>query len=186
VKEILLIIGGCRSGKSRFALEYANKNFRRKVFLATGQALDDEMAERIRAHQEARGPDWTTIEEPVELARAVGSLENKYEVVLIDCMTLWINNLLMAGETQDEILSRTGSFLEMIQEVPQSIVVVSNEVGAGIVPANKIARVFRDTVGILNQRLAECSDVVVWTVAGLPQVIKGRLRAPIHKSGDVF
>jgi adenosylcobinamide kinase/adenosylcobinamide-phosphate guanylyltransferase len=175
MKEIILVTGGCRSGKSSFALEYANRHFRQKVFLATGQALDDEMKRRISRHREARGPDWKTIEEPKKLTEALESLRSQVEVILIDCLTLWVSNLLMDGEGEEQILSRVEALIELIQKVPQSIIVVSNEVGAGIVPKNKIARIFRDIVGLMNQRVAACSDTVVLTVVGLPHVIKGEL-----------
>jgi len=176
MKETILVIGGCRSGKSSFALDYANRHFRQKVFLATGQALDDEMKRRISRHREARGPDWKTIEEPKKLTEALESLRFQTEVILIDCLTLWVSNLLMHGEGEEQILSRVEALIELIQKVPQSIIVVSNEVGGGIVPENKIARIFRDIVGLVNQRVAACSDTVVLTVAGLPHVIKGELR----------
>ena len=176
MKEIIFVIGGCRSGKSSFALDYANKHFRKKVFLATSQALDDEMKERILRHREARGPDWKTIEEPTKITETLTSVKADYEVVLIDCLTLWVSNLLMDGETEDKILSRAEALVESMQKIPQSIIVVSNEVGAGIVPENKIARIFRDIAGIVNQRVATCSDTVVLTVAGLSHVIKGKLR----------
>ena len=176
LKEIIFVIGGCRSGKSSFALDYANKHFRKKVFLATSQALDDEMKERILRHREARGPDWKTIEEATELTKVLASLNTDYDVILIDCLTMWISNLLMAGEGEEEILSRAEQLVEFMRKTPQSIIAVSNEVGTGIVPENKLARVFRDIVGLANQMVAACSDIVVMTVAGLPQVIKGKLR----------
>jgi adenosylcobinamide kinase/adenosylcobinamide-phosphate guanylyltransferase len=175
VKEIILVTGGCRSGKSRFALEYANKHFRKKIFLATATALDDEMKERIRAHQNVRGSDWTTIEEPTEVARALTAVEPQSDLILIDCLTLWLSNLVMMGKEQAEILSETQAMTELIQEIPQSLIAVTNESGCGIVPANKVSREFRDLLGMVNQMLAACSDVVVWTVVGLPQVIKGEL-----------
>jgi len=176
VKQIIFVTGGCRSGKSRFALEYANKHFKKKIFLATAPALDDEMKKRIKAHQEARGPEWGAIEEQTEIAKAVSSVETTYEVILLDCMTLWLSNLIMAGEPESQILSRTEAFIEAIQKIPQSVIIVSNEVGYGIVPVNDIARQFRDIMGTVNQRLAACADVVVWTVVGLPQILKGKLR----------
>jgi adenosylcobinamide kinase/adenosylcobinamide-phosphate guanylyltransferase len=176
VKQIIFVTGGCRSGKSRFALDYANKHFKNKIFLATAPALDDEMKKRIKAHQEARGPEWAAIEEQTEIARAVASVETNYDVILLDCMTLWLSNLIMAGERESQIFARTEAFIEVIQKSPQSVIIVSNEVGYGIVPVNDIARQFRDVMGTVNQRLAACADVVVWTVVGLPQVIKGNLR----------
>ncbi|MGD9034577.1 MAG: bifunctional adenosylcobinamide kinase/adenosylcobinamide-phosphate guanylyltransferase, partial [Desulfobacteraceae bacterium] len=175
MKQIIFVTGGCRSGKSRFALEYANKHFKSKMFFATAPALDDEMKKRIKAHQEARGPEWAAIEEKTEIANAVASIETKYEVILLDCMTLWLSNLIMAGEPESQIFSRTEAFIEAIQKIPQSVIIVSNEVGYGIVPVNDIARQYRDIMGTVNQRLAACADVVVWTVVGLPQVIKGNL-----------
>ena len=176
MKQIIFVTGGCRSGKSSFALDYANKHFKSKIFLATAPALDDEMKKRIKAHQEARGPEWAAIEEQTEIAKAVVSVEINYEVILLDCMTLWLSNLIMAGEPENQIFSRTEAFIEAIQRIPQSVIIVSNEVGYGIVPVNDIARQFRDIMGTVNQRLAACADVVVWTIAGLPQIIKGKLR----------
>ncbi len=176
MKQIIFVTGGCRSVKSRFALDYANKHFKSKTFLATAPPLDDEMKKRIKAHQEARGPEWATIEEHKEIARAVASVETDYEVILLDCMTLWLNNLIMAGEQESQIFARTEAFIEAIQKIPQSVIIVSNEVGYGIVPVNDIARQFRDIMGTVNQRLAACADVVVWTIAGLPQILKGNLR----------
>jgi adenosylcobinamide kinase/adenosylcobinamide-phosphate guanylyltransferase len=176
VKQIIFVTGGCRSGKSHFALEYANKHFKSKIFLATAPPLDDEMKKRIKAHQEARGPEWAAIEEPTEIAKAVTSVETDYEVILLDCMTLWLNNLIMAGEPESQIFSRTEAFIEAIQKISQSVIIVSNEVGYGIVPVNDMARQFRDIMGTVNQRLAACADVVVWTIAGLPHTIKGQLR----------
>ncbi|MGD8227713.1 MAG: bifunctional adenosylcobinamide kinase/adenosylcobinamide-phosphate guanylyltransferase [Desulfobacteraceae bacterium] len=175
MKQIIFVTGGCRSGKSSFALDYANKHFKSKIFLATAPALDEEMKKRIKAHQEARGPEWAAMEEQTEIAKAVASVETDYEVILLDCMTLWLSNLIMAGEQESQIFSRTEAFIEAIQKIPQSVIVVSNEVGYGIVPVNDVARRFRDLMGTVNQRLAACADVVVWTVVGLPQIIKGNL-----------
>lgn len=175
MKEIIFVLGGCRSGKSRFALDYANRHYRKKVFLATSQALDNEMERRIARHKKERGPDWTTIEEPKKLTEILASLKNSFEVVLIDCLTIWISNLLMDGETEEQIIFRTENLIEGMKKADQSIVVVSNEVGSGIVPENKIARMYRDIAGIVNQKMAVCSNTVVLTVAGIPHVIKGTL-----------
>lgn len=173
MKEIIFVTGGCRSGKSRFASAYANEHFQDRVFVATATALDDEMAERIKAHQANRGADWTTIEEPIEIGNALGSIRSECDVVLIDCMTLWISNLLAVGEDEQKILGKAETLVKQIQRISPTVIVVSNEVGYGIVPENKLARQFRDITGSVNQKLAACADVVVWTVAGLPQVIKG-------------
>jgi adenosylcobinamide kinase/adenosylcobinamide-phosphate guanylyltransferase len=176
MKELLFVTGGCRSGKSRFALDYANTWFKNKVFLATSQALDEEMERRIEQHRKARGSDWTTIEEPTNLAEALSALDTTYDVVLIDCLTIWISNLLMDGKTEEQIIFLTEQLVEVMKGMDQSIIVVSNEVGSGIVPENKIARVYRDIAGMVNQKVAACSDTVVLTVAGIPQAIKGKLR----------
>jgi adenosylcobinamide kinase/adenosylcobinamide-phosphate guanylyltransferase len=176
MRQIIFVTGGCRSGKSRFALDYADKHFKSKIFLATAPALDDEMKNRIKSHQAARGPEWGAIEEQTEIAEAVASVGTNYELILLDCMTLWLSNLIMAGEQERQIFARTEAFIEAIQKIPQSVIIVSNEVGYGIVPVNDKARHFRDIMGTVNQRLAACADVVVWTVVGLPQIIKGKLR----------
>jgi adenosylcobinamide kinase/adenosylcobinamide-phosphate guanylyltransferase len=175
MKEIVFVLGGCRSGKSRFALEYADRHYRRKVFLATSEVFDDEMKKRVEKHQRDRGREWTTIEAPLNLAEELTSLEHSYEVVLIDCITLWISNLLLAGEGEDGILEKADGLVERLKHIPQSTILVSNEVGTGIVPENRLARIFRDAAGAVNQKLAACADGVVLTVAGIPQVIKGEL-----------
>jgi adenosylcobinamide kinase / adenosylcobinamide-phosphate guanylyltransferase len=176
LKEILFVTGGCRSGKSRFALDYANRHFTKKLYLATSLALDDEMSDRIRRHQEQRGSDWITVEEAKGVSSAISSLPKDMDVVLIDCLTMWVSNLLLADQDQAQILEEIEFFIETIKNAPQSIITVSNEVGYGVVPDNTISRIFRDVVGIANQRIAACSDTVVLTVAGIPNVIKGRLR----------
>jgi adenosylcobinamide kinase/adenosylcobinamide-phosphate guanylyltransferase len=175
MKEIVFVIGGCRSGKSRFALEYADRHYGQKVFLATSEVFDDEMKKRVEKHRRDRGQEWTTIEEPLKVAEELASLGKAHEVVLIDCVTLWISNLLMSGEGEDEILTRADALVEQLKRIPQSTILVSNEVGMGIVPENRLARVFRDVAGAVNQRLASCADAVVFTVAGIPQVLKGEL-----------
>lgn len=182
MKKIIFVLGGCRSGKSRFALSYANSHYKNKVFLATSQALDKEMERRIEIHKKNRGKDWLTLEEPVEIGSSLKSLKNGVDVVLIDCITLWVNNLFLAGEGEEEILSRTVELREVMKNISPSLIVVSNEVGTGIVPDNKIARLFRDIAGIVNQKLAQYSDIVVMTVAGIPQVIKGGLSSSAGSS----
>ena len=176
MKEILFVTGGCRSGKSSFALDYANRHFSKKVYLATSLALDDEMKARIKRHQEQRGSDWITVEEAKKVSQAIFSLPEDTDVILLDCLTMWISNLLLEGQGQERIFQEIESLIETIKKAPQSIITVSNEVGSGIVPDNTVSRMFRDIVGFANQRIAACSDTVVLTVAGLSNVIKGRLR----------
>nr|HID58495.1 bifunctional adenosylcobinamide kinase/adenosylcobinamide-phosphate guanylyltransferase [Desulfobacterales bacterium] len=172
MKEILLVTGGCRSGKSRFALEYANKNYENKVYIATCEAKDKEMQERIRRHQQDRGPDWKTVEEPIALSGAVNLYKFKAQIILIDCLTFWVSNLLMKGEDEKLIMQRLEELTDAIQERECTTVLVSNEVGAGIVPVNPLARQFRDIIGSVNQRIAAIADDVVWMVAGIPVFIK--------------
>lgn len=171
MKEIILVIGGCRSGKSRFALEYA-RDFRRKVFMATCEALDEEMKKRVEKHREVRGQDWTTVETPLELAEAIDRGNFEADVIVVDCLTLWISNLVLKEATEDEIMSRTDELLASILKADCTVILVSNEVGTGIVPENPLARIFRDAAGAVNQKVAACADKVVWMVAGIPVKIK--------------
>jgi adenosylcobinamide kinase/adenosylcobinamide-phosphate guanylyltransferase len=175
VKQTFLVTGGCRSGKSRFALGFADHRFSRKIFVATCEAQDQEMRQRIKAHQEARGPDWKTIEAPTALPEAVASHGSDADVILVDCLTLWVSNLLAEDRSQRQILARADSLVQGINEVPCSVILVSNEVGTGIVPENELARRFRDVAGLVNQNVAACVDSVVWMVAGIPVRIKGVL-----------
>ena len=172
-KSIQFVIGGCRSGKSRYALNWANsKSWEKKFFLATCQALDHEMEQRIQAHQSERGKDWHTIEEPIQISNAIQEFDHSNTIILIDCLTLWISNLLLSNHSLSDIVHLSDSLIETIHHTSASIICVSNEVGYGIVPDNSIARMFRDAAGIVNQKMASCANQVVLTVAGIPQIIK--------------
>ncbi len=175
MKEILFVTGGCRSGKSRFALKFADRYFQQKIFVATCQALDQEMRKRIKKHRKARGSDWQTVEVPIQIAEAIAAHGSQGDVILVDCLTLWTNNLLAEGGSQEEILTHTDALTRAIREAPCSVVLVSNEVGTGIVPENQLARKFRDLAGMVNQKIAECANKVVWMVAGIPVSVKGKL-----------
>ena len=156
----IFVLGGCRSGKSGFALETAQKfPGDRKVFIATCIPHDDEMKLRVARHQQ----------EPEEIVEADG----KASVLLVDCLTLWINNLLMENYDSEQILEQVQSLTRAVSLASCPVILVSNEVGAGIVPENKLARLYRDLVGWANQAVAACVDQVVWTVAGIPVTIKG-------------
>jgi len=173
VKEMILVIGGCRSGKSRHALELTEKiSGSKRIFIATCMPLDDEMKQRIDRHKKERDKSWTTIEAPVQLPEAISEKSREGDVILIDCLTLWINNLLMENENLDFIDKRIHKLILEIKEAKCPIILVSNEVGAGIVPKNKLARQFRDLAGFTNQKVAECADRVIWMVAGIPVSIK--------------
>ena len=164
---LVLIGGGVRSGKSRFALDYAAKRFERRAFIATAQAGDDEMAERIRRHQAARGPDWTTIEEPFDLAGALARNANDYDGLVVDCLTLWLSNVLLSPD------HNAAKEIENLQQHLRDwkgpgLVVVTNEVGCGIVPENALAREYRDLAGELNQTVGRLADEIYWMVFGTP------------------
>ncbi len=172
MKEIVLVIGGCRSGKSRFAVDYA-RGYKSKFFVATCEALDEEMKKRVKKHQEDRGPGWTTVEAPLELPDAIARCGAEADVILVDCLTLWISNMILKGKTEEDVMSRTDELLKSIQEIDSAVILVSNEVGTGIVPENPMARMFRDVAGMVNQKVAACADKVVWMVAGIPVEVKG-------------
>jgi len=172
MKKTILVTGGCRSGKSRFALDYADRHFTNRLYLATGQALDEEMKERIKAHQRQRGQDWRTVEEPLNIAGAIDQEAATAGVILIDCITMWVSNMLLRDMPEEEIMHSVGALAEKIHKPLCSFILVTNEVGAGIVPENRLARRFRDLSGMVNQKLAACADKVYWLVAGIPVKIK--------------
>jgi adenosylcobinamide kinase/adenosylcobinamide-phosphate guanylyltransferase len=174
-KKIILITGGCRSGKSRFALDYANQYFSKRLYLATCEALDEEMAERIAHHKKTRSPEWQTIEEPVEVVNKIGQYGDKTDVILLDCVTLWLSNLLMRRKDDLEIMKETDCLIGAIRQCLASFIAVTNEVGLGIVPADPLSRRFRDLSGIVNQRIAEAADTAIFMVSGIPIFLKGKV-----------
>jgi adenosylcobinamide kinase/adenosylcobinamide-phosphate guanylyltransferase len=174
VKKKVFVLGGCRSGKSGHALETARKfSSGNKIFIATCIPYDDEMRHRVARHQQERSGLWVTMEAPIHLPEAVIEADRKADVVVVDCLTLWISNLLVENPNTDQILKQFRCLTDAVSAATNPIILVSNEVGAGIVPENKLARQFRDLVGWANQAVAECVDQVVWTVAGIPVTIKG-------------
>lgn len=173
-RKLILITGGCRSGKSQFALDYANRHFRKKLYLATCEALDEEMEKRIEVHKKKRGVDWQTVEEPIDIAEAIRQYENDAEVILLDCITLWLSNLLMRQKSDDEITSEVSRLMETVKKGQPSLIFVSNEVGMGIVPVEPLGRRFRDLAGMANQKIAEAADRVVFMVSGIPIFMKGK------------
>ncbi|MCA1906830.1 MAG: bifunctional adenosylcobinamide kinase/adenosylcobinamide-phosphate guanylyltransferase [Magnetospirillum sp.] len=162
-----LVLGGARSGKSAYA-EYLLADTP-ALYLATGQALDDEMAERIRLHAERRGPMWSTIEEPLDLAACLDRHLDTGRPILVDCLTLWISNLMHHGRDVDH---ETAELCEVLRNARGTVVLVSNEVGLGLVPETKLGRQFRDHQGRVNQRVAQACRRVVFVAAGLPLVLK--------------
>ncbi len=177
--ETTLIIGGCRSGKSGHALSLGEDTAgRRNLFIATCQAGDPEMKDRIERHQRERGDRWQTVEEPVNIAGALEQLGPDSDIVLIDCLTLWTSNLMMHHDANEEILNEMDRLVGIIRQPPCPVILVSNEVGLGIVPENQLARRFRDLAGWCNQKIAGACSRVIWMVAGIPVTIKPSSGAP--------
>ncbi len=168
-----LIIGGCRSGKSSHALQLAQKiTGDQKFFIATCDPKDTEMADRVRRHQAERKPPWQTIEAPLNITRAIRDNRSKADVILIDCLTLWTSNILLTHPETVNLESWATDLESTLRSEGCPVIMVTNEVGTGIVPENRLARQFRDMAGFLNQRIARVCDQVVWMVAGIPVKIK--------------
>ncbi len=174
-KTVTLVLGGVRSGKSRWAQQLAAKAAR-VAFVATAQPLDAEMAEKIRRHREGRPRNWHTFEEPLELGRLIAEHAAAFDLVLVDCLTIFTANLFGTADANPRCIARRiENFLEALRTLPVSFVLVSNEVGSGVVPPYPAGRRFRDALGELNQRVAAIADNVVLLVAGLPLALKGTI-----------
>jgi len=170
MSHVTFVTGGARSGKSRYALECAMRRSPR-AFIATAIAFDQEMKDRIAAHQAERGDAFHVVEEPTNLAAAVTGLESTTSIALIDCLTVWLGNLMHEhGDGGD--YAEVQAFLEMLDNPPVDLVVVSNEVGMGIIPDNAMSRRYRDLAGSLNQQVARKADTVAFVVSGIPMIIK--------------
>ncbi len=168
-----LILGGCRSGKSRLALDRAAALSKAaKGFIATCVPRDAEMHDRVTRHQQERGADWRTLEVPLDLAHGIQELAATVDVLVVDCLTLWISNLLLDDQRAPLLDRDITALLDVLRQPPCSIILVSNEVGMGVVPDNAMGRRFRDTAGRLNQQVAEVVDQVIWSMAGIPVPIK--------------
>jgi adenosylcobinamide kinase/adenosylcobinamide-phosphate guanylyltransferase len=166
--RLTLVIGGARSGKSRYAESLVTALPPPWIYAATAQGLDAEMAVRIETHRARRGAGWTTVEAPLDLAATLTA--HGTAPVLVDCLTLWLSNLMMADAPIEQELGRLA---QALAKATGPMVLVANEVGSGIVPDNALARRFRDLQGSLNQRIAALADQVVLVVAGLPLSLKG-------------
>lgn len=172
MSRLTLVLGGARSGKSRFAEGLAMK-YPARTYIATAEAFDDEMRERIARHRADRGGGWTTVEAPLELTAAFRACGGG--VVLIDCLTVWIGNLMHHGR---DVLAEAEALGQTLREGPCEVIVVSNEVGLSIVPDNALAREFRDLQGLINQKIAALADDVTFIAAGLPLTLKKSMPAP--------
>lgn len=172
-KDIVLVLGGCRSGKSRYALRLAEDTpGNRKLFVATCIPQDEEMKKRVLRHQAERSNSWTTIEIPIDIHVPIKDYSAQADVILIDCLTIWVSNLMLDGKTYEQLIEQVKLLEDALQSTKTKIILVSNEVGCGIVPDNPLARQYRDMIGEVNQRIATCANTVYWVVAGIPVEIK--------------
>jgi adenosylcobinamide kinase / adenosylcobinamide-phosphate guanylyltransferase len=173
--RLTLITGPARSGKTSLAVQWAKTFPNPRGYIATAQNLDEEMNERICKHQEERKSDFQTLEEPVALTSQLEKIGKNFSIVIVDCLTLWLSNLL--GEAEEEgrsIQQTTDDFLALLKKLETPVILISNEVGWGIVPDNPLARTFRDVSGRLNQEIARIADQVILMVAGIPMMVKGK------------
>ncbi len=178
--HLTLVLGGARSGKSRYAESLVESQGGPCIYLATAEAGDAEMAARIEAHRARRGGRWQTVEVPLDLAHRLGVVAGAGRGVLVDCLTLWLSNLMAAGRDPD---AETAALTEALPALAGPAVLVSNEVGLGIVPENELARRFRDCAGRLNQAVAEIAQSVVFVAAGLPMHLKSTEEPEVEGEG---
>lgn len=177
MSKAIFITGGARSGKSRFAEELTRAFGATRGYLATAQPLDEEMDERIRIHRQRRGEGWATIEEPLHLSQALAAHDGLYSVILVDCVTLWLSNLLLGyedleHESAERIADDIHRLLATLRDMRTPVILVSNEVGMGIVPEHRLGRLFRDLAGQANQRLAAAAEEAWLVVSGIPLKLK--------------
>jgi adenosylcobinamide kinase/adenosylcobinamide-phosphate guanylyltransferase len=170
--RLALLLGGARSGKSSYSLELAGNFPAPRLYLATAEAGDEEMTARIAQHRRDRGEGWDTREVPLDLAGALAQAQGRYQVILADCLTLWLTNWLLRGGDSAELKSVCLELVHILEKTATPTILVSNEVGWGIVPENPLAREFRDWAGWLHQLVAAAADLVVLMVAGLPMTLK--------------
>lgn len=169
MKRVSLVLGGARSGKSCHAEGLARKHKGRRIYLATAEIIDEEMRQRIALHRAQRGAGWETLEVPLDLAGALNAADHPQGFTLVECITIWINNLMYHGK---DVAGEVKHLCELLPKLQGHVVLVSNEVGLGIVPDNALARAFRDEAGRANQALAAVADEVVFVAAGLPLALK--------------
>lgn len=183
--ESLLVIGGCRSGKSRYAEQWAESQpAETRIYVATCVPHDAEMQDRVAQHRRRRSAArWQTVEEPMHPAEVIRTRAAPGCVVLVDCLTLWITNLLLDSENAD-LEGPIAALRDSLREAGGPVVLVSNEVGTGIVPENALARRFRDAAGLVNQKVAAAADRVVWMVAGIPVTVKPAADRKPNRTGS--
>ena len=175
MSKLIFIVGGCRSGKTSYCMKLAGK-YEKVVYLATAQILDSEMQERVRKHQEDRPSHWTTVEEPIKIDNRLRQLDNSTQIVIIDCLTLYLSNLLLMHKDlekpEDIIMNNIQDLLHTIKQIEPIVAIISNDTGSGIVPNNRLARLFRDISGFINQLVAKESDEVYKMEVGIPLRLK--------------
>jgi len=177
--SVTLVLGGVRSGKSRYAQQLAEQSSR-VVFVATAKITDDEMRAKIDRHREDRPKNWLTVEEPLDLPRVVAEHQTGCDVIVVDCLTIFAANLLeVTGEDNAALESRVEALCAALRTIQCNLVVVSNEVGSGVHPSHALGRRYRDLLGEINQRVARVADDVVLMVAGLPLALKGHLEVTL-------
>lgn len=173
MKKNTLVLGGCRSGKSRHALDMANRvPGPNKRFIATSVPTDHEMELRVKNHQKERGNDWETLEVPLDLPETIDRASLSSDIILVDCLTLWVSNMMMARYCLKDIVSMTHKLTQSLDQSHCPVILVSNEVGSGIVPGDQLSRQFRDAAGLVNQTTAASVETVILSVAGIPVTIK--------------
>ena len=175
--QTIFITGGARSGKSRFAEQLAAGYGAPLGYLATAQSLDQEMEQRIRVHQQRRGEDWGTVEEPLHLSQALTLNDGRFNVILVDCLTLWLSNLLLLddeprGESETRVMDAVQLLATTLCNMTTPVIIVTNEVGMGIVPENRLARIFRDIAGQANQIIAAAAGEAWLVASGIPLKLK--------------
>lgn len=171
--HVLLVTGGSRSGKSTFALKRALEAEAPRAFIATAEAFDDEMSDRIRRHKQERGETFVSIEEPIDLAGAIARIPAGTQVALIDCLTVWLGNLMHKNGVQSDPYAEVRALINALEKPPCDLVIVTNELGSGIIPHDAMTRTYRDHAGWLNQDVAKVADEVVLVACGLPLHLKG-------------
>ncbi len=178
MSKIILITGGARSGKSRFAEELARKSGKSVAYLATAEALDQEMTERIAKHKSQRPSHWLTLEEPIQIDRSIAALNGNADLILLDCLTLWVSNLIhqkpdyCAQEVEQAGRNLIIQSMQTVRKNNKTLIFVSNEVGMGIIPDNPLNRVFSDMTGRINQIVSAEADEVYFMVSGIPLKVK--------------
>ena len=173
MKKNTLVLGGCRSGKSSHALDMANRiPGPKKRFIATSVPTDFEMKLRVKNHQNERGVNWDTLEVPLDLPETIDSASLSSDNILVDCLTLWVSNMMLARYCLEEIASMTQKLTQSLDQSNCPVILVSNEVGSGIVPGDQLSRQFRDAAGLVNQKIAASVETVILSVAGIPVTIK--------------